>query len=233
MILYASNSNRRWQVSDPELGFQQEHVAQTVEQVLGAAPVQTLPEDCIFGDGGAHSLISEGAAGSSTDKVMEKPNLAPKRPRDTLRGSIYDQESFASMLSSTDRSFSIGDTGCVVKISSSVTTASTCTVATVHDKDDKKCGYISAAVPLGTTLGLKATCCIHKERGLPPCQCWIQLPKSKGSELTPAARLDLFRTLCTWIGEGNSKGRESHFNDSYTIRVAAGMKPRPSKAHSG
>ncbi len=233
MILYASNSNRRWQVSDPELGFQQEHVAQTVEQVLGAAPVQTLPEDCVFGDGGAYSLISEGAAGSSTDKVMEKPNPAPKRPRDTLRGSIDDQESFASMLSSTDRSFSIGDTGCVVKISSSVTTASTCTVATVYDKDDKKCGYISTAAPLGTTLGLKATCCIHKEKGLPACQCWIQLPKSKGSELTPAARLDLFRTLCGWIGEGNSKDRESHFNDSYTIRVAAGMKPRPSKAHSG
>ena len=235
MILHASNSNRRWQVSDPELGFQQEHIAQTVDQVLGAAPVQTLPEDCVFGDGGAYSLISEGAAGSSTDKVMGKPKPAPKRPRDTNtapRSSIDDQESFATMLSSTDRSFSIGETGCVVKISSSVTTASTCTVATVHDKDDKKCGYISTAAPLGTTLGLKATCTIHKERGLPACQCWIQIPKSKGSELTPGARLDLFRTLCTWIGEGNSKSRECHFNDSFTIRVAAGMKPR-SQAHSG
>ena len=201
-------------------------MAQTVEQVVGAAPVQTLPDDCIFGDGGAYSLISEATAGSSTDKVTGKPNTA-------LRGSIDDQESFAQMLSSTDRPFSIGDTGCVVKISSSVTTESTCTVATVHDKDDKKCGYISTAAPLGTTLGPKATCCIHKERGLPARQCWVQIPKSKTSELTPAARLDLFRPLCTWIGEGNSKSRESHFNDSYSIRVAAGMKPRPSKVHSG
>ena len=216
---------------EAELIFEDETVNRTVERVVNVVAPDALPDDCIFGDGGAYALLSPSTAteqpGSSTDK--KKPKISSHTGAQVLQ-SLSSTETFASMLEQADRSFTIGDTSCTVEISRSVSLLSTSTVATVFDTDRHKLGYISTAAPLGTTNGLKATCSVHKDKGMPPCSCWITFPKSK--TVSPEDRLALFKDLCTWIAEGKSANRETHSEQSWVLRVAAGMKPRRSKAAS-
>ena len=133
------------------------------------------------------------------------------------------------MLSQSERVFSVGDKGCVVQLASGVSVESTRTVANVFSDKDliTKVGYISTAEPLGSTGGLKATCCRHREKHKPQCICWVAFSKAK--VLTQADRLDLFKSLCSWIADGISVDREEHSTDSYNLRLAAGMTPRPPK----
>ena len=210
--------------------FDGESTSREVDRVVleAQATVEALPEDCVLGDGGAYALLASAESGSSTTRT---PKPEPKPKQHSGLSDLNSEESFATMLQNTNCSFMIGDSGCKVVLSKSLTMNSTSTVATVQDSEGVKIGYISTAAPLGSTLRLKATCSCHKQKGLPSCVCWVQYPKS--NHVTPENRVDLFKSLCTWIADGTSTNREDHAHSSYTLRVAAGMKPRAPRTFVG
>lgn len=208
---------------EAELVFNEDAASDALREAEKTAVIDTdLPDDCALGDGGAYALV-----GSSDRPEAEPVQPLQKRKREILR--IQSTHSFASILSTADRIFNVGNEGCVVQIEAGVSVDSKKTVATVFSDSTlvTRLGYISSAEPLGTTNGLKATCCQHREKKLSPCVCWIAYPKSK--DVSPEDRLDLFKSLCEWLSEGKSENREEHSVNSYNLRVAAGMKPRTLK----
>ena len=187
-----------------------------------------MPADCVFGDEGAIGLISDTSphVGSSTDRKLEA-SKQKEGPKPTPKPKpLQVQESFASMLASTERSFSIDATGCTVKLCNGITVHSKSTVAEIFGPNNDRLGYLATASPLGETLGLKAICVNpgHKVKGSTPCQCWVRYSKKK--DISSDDRVDLFKSLCQWVAEGTTMLRDEHMDYSFTIREAAGMNPR-------
>lgn len=206
-----------------------DELTSALSQALESAQLEPLPDDCqAFGDGGAHEMIRRSEEGqpvtvnaaSSSGKQQRQPNAVPP----PLDGA----DSFATMLDRTDRRFSLGDSECVVEVASGVTTESTRIIASVFS--DATCstrlGTISTAEPLARAAGLKATCSCeaHMRKKLKACVCWIRFNKSM--EASTASRWDMFKSLALWLAKGASCTREEHHQTSYTLKVAAGMKPR-------
>lgn len=198
-----------------------------LDEAEQTAQLDAVPDDCAFGDGGASAAIisSDSSAKSSSSGLKKQP-----KQRATTK-LLQSEDSFASMLAGTERCFSVGESGCVVRIDPSVTEESKRTIATIYTDDTctSRVGYVSTAEPLGTTSGLKASCTLaeHKEKHKSPCSCWVAFGKAKCP--TAAERLDLFKSLCEWISAGVGVNRASHDEASLTLRIAAGMKPRTGK----
>ena len=227
---------------DAELSFEKDSATEAVDKAVQSAQPLDLPGDCGFGDGDAYKIMesllefpSSIPAAEKSEKTITKPKQnkpasssgAASSSSSSTSNILLAQPSFASMLQASERSFTIGDTGCTVRLEDGVTVSSTKTVATVYSSGNDRLGYIATAEPLGTTRGLKAMCLQHKEKHMPHCQCWVAFPKKK--TITHAERLDLFQTLCLWIADGQTESRESHCEFSATIRMAAGMQPRTKK----
>lgn len=188
-----------------------EHSLQMIEKL------PKLPDDAIYGDGGAYQLISD-------VEDLTHSTAAPKqRPVDSVDlPSLQGHKSFSSMLSASQHKFSMGT--CTVELALGLNDHSKSNVAFLYNAVGERLGVISTAEALGTTRGLKASCDVHKMKGTKPCVCWIVFPKKK--VVSDSDRWDLFMSLASWVESGADCNREQHLNASYTLRVASGMKPR-------
>lgn len=167
------------------------------------------------GDSGVVAAVTADAPmSSSNSSVVRQP----------LSRQLEDVCGFAVVLEGGEFGLNCGAR---VLLKAGVSESSTGTVASVYaaNQDDNTIlGHIGTAAPLGSSLGLKASCNRHSEGRHYRCQCWINFKKN--DTVTDDARLNLFRTLCEWLAEGHTCTKEEHSNSSLTLRLAAGMNPR-------
>lgn len=193
----------------------------SINSVLDSVQLPQMPEDCVFGDGGAQNLIDE----TDGDQSAVAPD--PKRPKQTSSSSRSLPTGPFNSLLSGDRVFEIecGDGGIsILKMHDSVTGDSKGIVASVYTDATLKTrlGTLSTAMPLSASDGLKAVCDTHKVRKEKPCQCWIRLKKSAGE----SEASDIFKVLAEWLGGAPNQSRQQHLDESEVLRQAAGMKIR-------
>lgn len=203
----------------------------SINDALNGVELPSLPEDCIFGDNGAHSIIESieetedmpsAAASSSSSSAVAVAN-----PNETSIRPLPDGP-FHSLLNTGDRIFGIQFDGgtAVLRIHDSVHSESKGNVATVYtDRTLRtRLGTLSTAMPLSTSDGLKACCDTHNIRKVKKkCQCWIRLKKT---DRTPEKASGILRSLAEWLGGSTTKTREEHMQESQTLRIAAGMNIR-------
>lgn len=189
-----------------------------------------LPEDCLFGDGGAHEMI-ENTDAKAEIQVANNPSSSSrgqdKAPQTSTNLDNLDAEqSFSSIFMGEDRRFNIGSRGVVVRIHDDVTEHSTGTVATLYMDNEltERIGTISTAEPVCQTRGLKAMCDQHRERKQKRCLCWLRF--SNKTIPTADDRLQMFRSLCQWLDKGGVQTKDEHETASRDCRVEFGMKPR-------
>lgn len=201
--------------------------AATVQKATEEGQFPDLPPDCPLGDGDASAVISSLAAASGSASVRPLTSSAPSSsgPSSSIPSRIrpLEGQDFQSMLQlQSEKTFAVGT--CVVKIE-----ASKSTVASVYD-GERRIGTISTAEPLISTRGLKATCSHHKMKNMKDCTCWLRFQKSQNVENKD--RMEMLVTLATWLVDGLKVDRESHFEESWTLRATAGMNPRAGTAAS-
>ena len=220
-------------VDDADVDFGNETANSALQEATQETSLPDLPTDCVYGDCGAYELVKDIESGEIVDQpTSSTPSSSTAKPTDKkndkprVQVQMVDHESFATLLASSDRSFSAGFGDCTVQLADSIGIESTSSVAYVLSADGDRIGTISTAAPLGSTRGLKATCQTHHQKKMPPCRCWISIRKSQA--LGAKERLELFQELAKWIAQGTSCDREKHFQDSFILRSAAGMNPRPS-----
>lgn len=196
-----------------------------LDQLEAHASLPSLPPDCAFGDAGAHELMEQPQTEASAESAEAKAKAK------TTKVQIETGDTFDTVLASK-RTFHLPG-GCVVRIDDSITPDSMNVVATVYKNDllEEKVGAITTAKPLSVTTGLKAVCS-RKEHVLKrgkQCSCWLELPKRVCRNPSSTQRFELFTALAHWLEDGLTKDREAHLQDSWTLRVAAGMNPRSSR----
>ena len=201
-------------IDETELEIDNKEVSAALQNLTKDPSLSALPQDCIFGDGGAYSMMQ---SADSTPAEVAPASSSQRRPLKI--GSV----SFVDMLESTERMFTVGSGQCVVKLNDN---SKSSIVASVYDSPDcqTRLGTISTAEQLSIASGLKAVCDVHKEKKAKACQCWLRL-SSKG-ETSAKQRKDLFDALCSWIADGPGTSKDDHHLQSYNLRVVAGMNPR-------
>ena len=177
------------------------------QEAMNSIRLPELPEDCLFGDGGAHEMIENADAKAEIQaQVDNNPSSSmgqDKAPQTSTNLANLDAElSFSSIFMGDDRRFNIGSRGVVVRIHDGVTEHSTGNVASLYKDNEltERIGTISTAEPVCQTRGLKATCDQHRERKQKHCLCWLRFAK----KIKPTAddRLQMFRSLCQWLDKG-------------------------------
>ena len=196
----------------------------SIDGVLDSCALPELPDDCLFGDGGALETLNEPTAPSSSSEaraVRQRTVAAPSLPPGP----------FISLLSSSTRLFTVGSgtASAVLHVLETTTEESKGIVARVYSDCSltHRLGTLSTAMPLKDTDGLKAVCDEHKEKKLKPCMCWIRLKKAtRDSNDSNDVATDILKALCDWLASAPITSREQHLIDSETLRAAAGMKVR-------
>ena len=196
----------------------------SINDALNGVELPSLPEDCVFGDNGAHNIIEEAehmpsAGASSSSAAVANPNERSIRP--------LPAGPFHSLLNTSDRTFEIQCDGvtAVLRIHDFVQPESKGTVASVYTDATlaTRLGTLSTAMAISVSDGLKASCDTHNIPKAKKCQCWIRLKKT---DRTPEKASNILRSLAEWLGGSTTKTREQHIEESQAMRIAAGMRIR-------
>lgn len=197
--------------------------------MLSSIKLPPVSQDCIFGDGGANSIITDQQhqppSSSSNLTTSSSPANAQSQSQ-SVQPPLAALTSFASILEAPSFDFEHEGTTLKLRIHDGVNRESTSIIASVWS-GDKRLGTISTAEPLHKATGLKVVCDCHKVAKAKACSCWMRFPqKSNPSE---AERTEMLQALCGWLGDGEIVDRQEHEHLSETLRLAIGMNVRVKK----